>query len=83
MSRFRTLRWRLTALYAAVAAVMLIVVLAIGSAVVETALVQSTAERLEIEAGLVVADATGGRRGPRATDLAAGDLATESAGERA
>ena len=76
MSRFRSLRWRLTALYAAVAAVMLIVVLAIGGAVVEAALVRSTAERLEIEAGLVVADATGGRRGPRATDLAAGDLAT-------
>jgi two-component system OmpR family sensor kinase len=76
MSRFRSLRWRLTALYAAVAAVMLIVVLAIGGAVVEAAMVRSTAERLEIEAGLVVADATGGRRGPRATDLAAGDLAT-------
>jgi signal transduction histidine kinase len=81
MSRFRTLRWRLTALYAAVAAVMLIVVLAIGSAVVERALVQSTAERLEIEAGLVVADATGGKRGPRATDLAAGDLATVLGGQ--
>ena len=81
MSRFRTLRWRLTALYAAVAAVMLIAVLAIGGAVVESALVQSTAERLEIEAGLVVADATGGRRGPRATDLAAGDLATVLGGQ--
>ena len=81
MSRFGTLRWRLTALYAAVAAVMLIVVLAIGGAVVETALLQSTAERLEIEAGLVVADATGGRRGPRATDLAAGDLATVLGGQ--
>src|SRR5215204_985938 len=81
MSRFRTLRWRLTALYAAVAAVMLIVVLAIGGTVVETALLQSTAERLEIEAGLVVADATGGRRGPRATDLAAGDLATVLGGQ--
>ncbi|HEU5143112.1 MAG TPA: hypothetical protein VFU04_08155, partial [Solirubrobacterales bacterium] len=75
MSRFRTLRWRLTALYAAVAAVMLIVVLAVGSAIVEAALVRSTAERLEIEAGLIVADASGGRKGPRATDLAAGDLA--------
>jgi two-component system OmpR family sensor kinase len=75
MSRFRTLRWRLTALYAAVAVVMLIVVLAVGGAVVEAALVRSTAERLEIEAGLIVADASGGRRGPRATDLAAGDLA--------
>ena len=81
MSRFGTLRWRLTALYAAVAAVMLIVVLAIGGAVVETALLQSTAERLEIEAGLVVADATGGKRGPRATDLAAGDLATVLGGQ--
>jgi two-component system, OmpR family, sensor kinase len=81
MKRFGTLRWRLTALYAAVAAVMLIVVLVIGSAVVEAALVQSTAERLEIEAGLVVADATGGKRGPRATDLAAGDLATVLGGQ--
>ena len=81
MSRFGTLRWRLTALYAAVAAVMLIVVLAIGGAVVERALLQSTAERLEIEAGLVVADAAGGRRGPRATDLAAGDLATVLGGQ--
>jgi two-component system, OmpR family, sensor kinase len=81
MSRFRTLRWRLTALYAGVAAVMLIVVLALGGAVVEAALVRSTAERLEIEAGLVVADATGGRRGPRATDLAAGDLATVLGGQ--
>jgi two-component system OmpR family sensor kinase len=54
---------------------MLIVVLAVGGAIVEAALVRSTAERLEIEAGLIVADASGGRRGPRATDLAAGDLA--------
>ena len=81
MSRFGTLRWRLTALYAAVAAVMLIVVLAIGGAVMEAALLQSTAERLEIEAGLVVADATGGKRGPRATDLAAGDLAAVLGGQ--
>jgi signal transduction histidine kinase len=81
MTRFRTLRWRLTALYAGVAAVMLIVVLAVGGAVVEAALVRSTADRLEIEAGLVVADATGGRRGPRATDLAAGDLATVLGGQ--
>jgi two-component system OmpR family sensor kinase len=81
MSRFGTLRWRLTTLYAAVAAVMLIAVLAIGGAVVEAALLQSTAERLEIEAGLVVADATGGKRGPRATDLAAGDLAIVLGGQ--
>jgi two-component system OmpR family sensor kinase len=74
--RFGTLRWRLTALYAVVAAVMLLLVLVIGGAAVEAALVRSTAERLEIEAGLLVADAEGGRRGPRATDLAAGDLAT-------
>jgi two-component system OmpR family sensor kinase len=76
VNRFRTLRWRLTALYAAVAAVMLVAVLTVGGAAVESALVQSAAERLEIEAGLVVADAGGGRRGPRATDLAASDLAT-------
>ncbi|HEX5824941.1 MAG TPA: HAMP domain-containing sensor histidine kinase, partial [Candidatus Limnocylindrales bacterium] len=81
MTRLRSLRWRLGLLYALVAAVMLAVVLLAVGAVVEAALVKSAAERLEIEAGLVVADAGGGPKGPRATDLAAGDLATILGGQ--
>jgi two-component system OmpR family sensor kinase len=81
MTRLRSLRWRLGLLYAGVAAIMLAVVLVTVGAVVESALVRSAAERLEIEAGLVVADAGGGPKGPRATDLAAGDLATILGGQ--
>jgi two-component system OmpR family sensor kinase len=75
MSRLRTLRWRLALLYAALAAVVLVIVLLVTSAAVESALVKTTADRLEIEAGLITAKAGGGPRGPRATDLAASDLA--------
>ena len=81
MSRLRSLRWRLGLLYAGLAAIMLVIVLVTVGAVVEAALVRSAAERLEIEAGLVVADAGGGPKGPRATDLAAGDLATVLGGQ--
>ena len=84
MSRLRTLRWRLGAAYAAVAAGMLVVVLLAAGAVVESALIDSTADRLAIEAGLVVADAADagtGKKAARATDLAAGDLATALGGE--
>jgi two-component system OmpR family sensor kinase len=81
VTRLRSLRWRLGLLYAGVAAIMLAVVLLAVGAVVESALVKSAAERLEIEAGLVVADAGGGQKGPRATDLAAGDLATILGGQ--
>jgi two-component system OmpR family sensor kinase len=81
MTRLRSLRWRLGLLYAGVAAIMLVVVLLVVGTVVESALVRSAAERLEIEAGLVVADAGGGPKGPRATDLAAGDLATVLGGQ--
>ena len=81
MTRLRSLRWRLGLLYAAVAAIMLVVVLLAVGAVVESALIKSAAERLEIEAGLVAADAGGGPKGPRATDLAAGDLATVLGGQ--
>jgi two-component system OmpR family sensor kinase len=75
MSRLGSLRWRLALLYAGIAAGIIVLVLSIIGAAVETALIESTAERLEIEAGLVVADAGGGRKGTRATELAAGDLA--------
>lgn len=74
MSRLRLLRWRLGLLYAATAAAMLVALYAVAGASVEAALVRSAAQRLEIAAGLVAADAAGGR-GVTATDLAAGDLA--------
>jgi signal transduction histidine kinase len=71
----RSLRGRLVLLYAAIAAAMLFAAYSVAGATLEAALLNSAAERLEIEAGLVVADATGGR-GATATDLAASDLAT-------
>ncbi|HUG29807.1 MAG TPA: ATP-binding protein [Candidatus Limnocylindria bacterium] len=75
MTPLRSLWGRLALLYAAIAAAMLVAAFAIAAASIEEALVNSAAERLEIEAGLVVADAAGGRR-PTAVDLAAGDLAS-------
>ena len=73
---FGSLRLRLVALYAVIALAMLVVVLVVVGAAVERSLVTATADRLEIEAGLIVADAGGNpKKGPRATDLAAGDLA--------
>jgi two-component system OmpR family sensor kinase len=63
-------------MYAGIAAVMLIALLTVVANAVEAALIQSTAERLTIEAGLVAAESGPGRSQARATDLAAGDLAT-------
>jgi two-component system OmpR family sensor kinase len=74
VSRLRLLRWRLGLLYTAIAAAMLLALYAVAGASIESALVRSAGERLEISAGLVVADAAGERR-VTATDLAAGDLA--------
>jgi two-component system OmpR family sensor kinase len=74
MMPMRSLRGRLVILYGGIAAAMLVAAYSVAGASLETALVNSAAERLEIEAGLVVADAAG-RRGATATDLAAGDLA--------
>ena len=74
MTVMRSLRGRLVLLYAAIAAAMLLAVYLVAGTIVESALVNSAAERLKIEAGLVVADASTGR-GATATDLAAGDLA--------
>lgn len=71
---FSSLRGRLGLTYAAIAAVMLVVAYLIAVATIDSALVTSAAERLEIEAGLVVAGSTEGR-GATATDLAASDLA--------
>jgi signal transduction histidine kinase len=76
MSRLRSIRWRLALLYTAVAALILVVVLTVTTAAVEAALVKTTADRLEIEAGLIAAEPGPGRKGARATDLAASDLAT-------
>ena len=69
-----SLRGRLVILYAAIAAGMLLAAYSVAGASLESALVNSAAERLKIEAGLVVAEAAGGR-GATATDMAAGDLA--------
>lgn len=70
----RSLRSRLGLTYAVIAAVMLIAAYLVAERAVDAALLSSAAQRLEIEAGLVVADSTEGR-GATATDLAAGDLA--------
>lgn len=75
MMPMRSLRGRLVVLYAAIAAGMLIAAYSVAGANLEAALVNSAAERLKIEAGLVVADAAG-KKGATATDLAAGDLAS-------
>ncbi len=69
-----SLRWRLGLTYALVLVATLGLVLAVVGATVERTLIESTASRLEIEAGLIAAD-TGGKKGVTATDLAAGDLA--------
>ena len=69
-----TLRTRLALLYALLAAAILVVAYVVTGANLEGALISSTADRLEVEAGLVVADAAGGRRAT-AVDLAASDLA--------
>lgn len=78
--RVGSLRWRLGLAFALVLAVMLGLVLAVTGAVVERALIQSTADRLEIEAGLIASE-TGGKKGVTATDLAAGDLAALLGGQ--
>ena len=78
--RVGSLRWRLGVAYALVLAVMLGLVLAAAGAIVERALIESTADRLEIEAGLIISE-SGGRRGVTATDLAAGDLAAILGGQ--
>ncbi|HET9456662.1 MAG TPA: ATP-binding protein [Candidatus Limnocylindrales bacterium] len=78
--RVGSLRWRLGVAFALVLAIMLGLVLAVAGAIVERALIQSTADRLEIEAGFIASE-SGGRRGVTATDLAAGDLAAVLGGQ--
>ena len=58
MGRFRSLRWRLGLVYAVVLAGCLAIILALVGALVERALIDSTAARLQVEAGLI-ADAAG------------------------
>jgi two-component system, OmpR family, sensor kinase len=72
--RGTSLSWRLGLAYTVIAAVLLGGVLASTNAVVERALIDSTAARLEIEAGLIASESDTGR-GVTATDLAAGELA--------
>ena len=80
ISRAGSLRWRLGLAYALILAAMLALVLGVAGAIVERALIESTASRLEIEAGLIATE-TGGKRGITATDLAAGDLAALLGGQ--
>src|SRR5688572_16676284 len=80
IGRLGSLRWRLSLAYALVLAVMLGLVLTVAGSIVERALIESTASRLEIEAGLIATE-TGGKRGITATDLAAGDLAAVLGGQ--
>jgi signal transduction histidine kinase len=80
VSRVLSLRWRLGILSAGVAGVMLVVGLAIVLSSVESALIRARVGRLEIEAGLLLTESGPGRSAPRATDLAAGDLAAVIAG---
>jgi len=77
-SRIRSLRWRLAASYAVVIALALAVVLAVVQALVERSLIDSTAQRLELEAGLIAGrDASG----VSSTTLAASDLADVVGGQ--
>ena len=76
----RSIRWRLGLLYGLLLAVMLAVTLGVIGIFAERALLESTVSRLEIEAGLLTANA-GGRNGVTATDLAAGDLANVLGGD--
>jgi len=77
-SQIRSLRWRLAASYAVVIAVALAVVLGVVQALVERSLIDSTAQRLELEAGLLAGrDASG----VSTTTLAAGDLAEVLGGQ--
>ncbi|HYN69968.1 MAG TPA: ATP-binding protein [Candidatus Eisenbacteria bacterium] len=78
--RFGSLRWRLGLAYGIVMGVALALVLLVASAIVERGLIESTADRLEIEAGLIVTE-SGGRKGVTPTDLAAGDLAALLGGQ--
>jgi two-component system, OmpR family, sensor kinase len=75
-----SLRWRLVFAYGLVLAVMLGLGLAAGGALVERAVIESTAARLEIEAGLIATESAG-KKGVTATDLAAGDLAAILGGQ--
>ena len=76
----RSLRWRLGLLSAAVIAIALAATFAVVNVLVERALIDSTASRLEVEAGLI-APSNPGRGNARATTLAAGDLASVLGGQ--
>jgi two-component system OmpR family sensor kinase len=78
--RAGTLRWRLGLIYALVIAVALSLVLAVVEVVVERALIENTAARLEVEAGLI--NPTTGRGNAQATTLAADDVAQLLGGQQ-
>jgi two-component system OmpR family sensor kinase len=75
VNRLPSLRWRLGLLSAGAGGVMLLIGLVVVLSSVESALIRAMVGRLEIEAGLLLTESGSGRKAPRATDLAAGDLA--------
>src|SRR6185437_16187423 len=81
LGRPRSLRARLAIAYTGIVTVLVVIVLVATHAIVEQALIDSTAARLEIEAGLIASQSTAGR-GVTATDLAAGELAGVLGGQQ-
>ena len=79
--RPRSLRWRLGLLYAAVIVMALAATLGVVDLSVERALIDNTAARLEVEAGLI-APTSPGRGNAPATSLAAPDLARALGGQQ-
>jgi two-component system OmpR family sensor kinase len=79
MFAFRSTRWRLALLYALVIFVGLALVLGSVQLIVEQALIQSTADRLEVEAGLIASQP--GTAGVSTTTLTASDLAVVLGGQ--
>jgi two-component system OmpR family sensor kinase len=79
--RPRSLRWRLGLLYMTVIAVALALTLVVVDLLVERALIDDTAARLEVEAGLI-APTSPGRGNAPITSLAAPDLARALGGQQ-
>ncbi|HEY3073065.1 MAG TPA: HAMP domain-containing sensor histidine kinase [Candidatus Limnocylindrales bacterium] len=75
-----TLRWRLGLIYALVIAAALSVVLVVTEVAVERALIDNTAARLEVEAGLI--NPTTGRGNAQTTSLAADEVARLLGGQQ-
>ena len=79
--RPRSLRWRLALLYTAVIALALVATLIVVDLVVERALIDSTAARLEVEAGLITPTSPGRGNAP-IKSLAAPEVARALGGQQ-